>query len=62
VPAHQFPVHATPADGSDADLAAADVVVYLVDHADFDREAIVSAGVPVLDCRRALQGPTVEHL
>jgi nucleotide sugar dehydrogenase len=62
VPAHQFPVDAKRADGSEADLSAADVVVYLVDHADFDREAIVSAGVPVLDCRRALQGPTVEHL
>lgn len=62
VPAHQFPVDTKRVDGSQADLSAADVVVYLVDHADFDRDAIVSAGVPVLDCRRALQGPTVEHL
>jgi nucleotide sugar dehydrogenase len=62
VPAHQFPTEAKQVDGTAADLAAADLVLYLVDHADFDRDAITSAGVPVLDCRRALRGPTVEHL
>jgi UDP-N-acetyl-D-mannosaminuronic acid dehydrogenase/UDP-N-acetyl-D-glucosamine dehydrogenase len=62
VPAHQFPDEATRADGNAADLAGADLVLYLVDHADFDRDAITAAGVPVLDCRRALRGPTVEHL
>ena len=58
----QFPDGVTRVDGSADDLAAADLVLYLVDHADFDRDAITSAGVPVLDCRRALRGPTVEHL
>lgn len=62
VPAHQFPAESTRADGTPADLSGADLVLYLVDHADFDRQAITSAGVPVLDCRRALRGPTVEHL
>ena len=62
VPVEQFPTSATPALGTPADLAGADVVVYLVDHDDVDRDAITSAGVPVLDCRRALKGPEVEYL
>ncbi len=62
VAAEQFPSDATPCDGSPDDLADADLVIYLVDHDDFDREAIVASGVPVLDCRRALSGPNVQHL
>jgi len=62
VPVGQFPPAATPAQGTPADLAGADVVLYLVDHDDVDRDAITSAGVPVLDCRRALKGPEVEYL
>ena len=62
VGAEQFPSDATPCDGSADDLADADLVIYLVDHDDFDREAIVASGVPVLDCRRALSGPNVQHL
>ena len=48
--------------GSVADLAAADLVVYLVDHDDHDTASIVASGVPVLDCRHALDGADVEHL
>ena len=62
VPGHQFPTEAKRADGTASDLDTADLVLYLVDHSDFDRDAITSSGVPVLDCRRALRGPTVEHL
>jgi nucleotide sugar dehydrogenase len=62
VPTHQFPPQAKQVDGTIADLADADLVLYLVDHSDFDRDAIAAARVPVLDCRRALRGPTVEHL
>jgi nucleotide sugar dehydrogenase len=62
VPAHQFPTEAKQVDGGTSDLTAADLVLYLVDHSDFDRDAITAAEVPVLDCRRALRGPTVEHL
>ena len=62
VAAEQFPADAAPCDGSADDLADADLVIYLVDHDDFDREAIVASGVPVLDCRRALSGPNVQHL
>ena len=58
----QFPDGAKRVAGSADDLAAADVVLYLVDHHDFDRETIQAAGVPILDCRRALTGDTVEHL
>ena len=62
VAAEQFPADAAPCDGSADDLADADLVIYLVDHDDFDREAFVASGVPVLDCRRALSGPNVQHL
>ncbi|MEZ5310659.1 MAG: UDP binding domain-containing protein [Microthrixaceae bacterium] len=58
----QFPADVTRSVGSAADLADADLVVYLVDHRDFDREAIGSADVPILDCRRALKGPRVQSL
>ena len=58
----QFPDDVKRVDGNAEDLAAADVVLYLVDHHDFDRAAIESAGVPVLDCRRALSGDSVQHL
>lgn len=62
VAAEQFPSDATPCEGSADDLADADLVIYLVDHDDFDGAAIVASGVPVLDCRRALSGPNVQHL
>lgn len=62
VATHQFPDGAKRAEGTADDLAAADVVLYLVDHSDFDRAAIAAAGVPVLDCRRSLQGESVEYL
>ena len=58
----QFPDDVKRVEGSADDLAAADIVLYLVDHHDFDRESIAAAGVPVLDCRRALQGESVQHL
>lgn len=62
VPEHQFPPGAMRCKGADADLSAADVVLYLVDHDDFDHEQLLASGTPILDCRRALQGPTVQHL
>jgi UDP-N-acetyl-D-glucosamine dehydrogenase len=58
----QFPAQATRVEGTAADAAAADLIVYLVDHDRFDRDAIVGSGTPVLDCRRALEGPAVTHL
>ena len=58
----QFPEGSTRVEGSDADLDAADLVVFLVDHADFDTEAIAAAGAPILDCRHALVGDNVRHL
>ncbi len=58
----QFPDGVKRVSGTAEDLALADVVLYLVDHRDFDRATIERAGVPVLDCRRALTGDSVEHL
>ena len=58
----QLPEGVERRSGSIADLAAADLVVYLVDHDDHDTDSIVTAGVPVLDCRHALDGPNVQHL
>lgn len=62
VPDRLLPDDALRVAGTAADMAAADVIVYLVDHDDFDRDAIAAAGVPVLDCRRALKGDSVQHL
>jgi nucleotide sugar dehydrogenase len=59
---HQFPPGAKRVDGTPSDLAGADLVLYLVDHHDYDRDAIATSGVPVLDCRRALDGDSVQQL
>ena len=58
----QLPEGTRRSKGSPAELADADVILYLVDHDDFDGDGITAAGVPVLDCRRALRGPDVQHL
>lgn len=58
----QFPAGVVRVDGGADDLAAADLVVFLVDHAEFDLDAIAGAGRPVLDCRHALKGDNVQHL
>ena len=62
VAAHQFPDGVKRVDGSAADRDGADLLLYLVDHEDFDRESIASGTTPVLDCRHALDGPPVSHL
>ena len=60
---HQFPEGVHCVTGGHEDLSSADLVVYLVDHDEFDTEAIAAAPVPVLDCRRALKrGPQVQYL
>ncbi|WP_033218759.1 nucleotide sugar dehydrogenase [Kitasatospora phosalacinea] len=50
-------VEATPEE-----LAAADAVVLLADHDEFDYEAVTTHARYVLDCRRRLTGATVEVL
>lgn len=60
--ASQFPADVERSEGLAHDLGEADVVLYLVDHANFDRDAIGVADTPILDCRRALKGPQVEYL
>ena len=58
----QFPDGVQRVDGTAADLNDADLVVFLVDHAEFDLDAISASGRPVLDCRHALKGDNVRHL
>ncbi len=58
----QFPDACERCDGSADDLAGADLVLYLVDHAEFDHEAIIASATPVLDCRNALSGANVTVL
>ncbi|NUR26735.1 MAG: nucleotide sugar dehydrogenase, partial [Catenulispora sp.] len=50
-------VEATPEE-----IAAADAVVLLADHAEFDYEAVVANAKYVLDCRNRLSGANVEVL
>ncbi|HEV2068358.1 MAG TPA: nucleotide sugar dehydrogenase [Acidimicrobiales bacterium] len=47
---------------SEEELAAADAVVLLVDHDDFDLDAVVTHAGYVLDTRHRLSGERVEHL
>ncbi len=58
----QFPSGVRRVTGCDNDLAAADLVLYLVEHSEFDGDRIVAAGRPILDCRHRLSGDNVEHL
>jgi UDP-N-acetyl-D-glucosamine dehydrogenase len=44
------------------EVAAADVVLLLTDHDDFDYDAIVTNAQYVLDTRHRAQGQNVEHL
>jgi len=59
---HQFPDGVKRVDGTEDDRRAADLIVFLVDHSDFDRDGISVGDTPVLDCRRALEGPSVQSL
>lgn len=58
----QFPIGVERVSGDAADLQHCDMALYLVDHSDFDRAGIAAAGIPVLDCRRAIEGDTVQQL
>lgn len=67
--ADPYTVEETPVDGllcrvdvTHEELAAADAVVLLTDHDDFDFEDIVSHAGFILDCRHRLDGPHVEYL
>lgn len=62
VAAAQFPDGVARVHGTVVELESADVIVYLVDHADFDTDAIIASSTPVLDCRKALKGPRVQYL
>ena len=49
-------------DATLEEAAAADVVIVLVDHDDFDLDGLVGAASFVFDTKRCVQGPNVEHL
>ena len=62
-------VEPTPFDGllcrveaTPEEVASADAVVLLTDHDQFNFDDIVAHATFVLDCRRRLKGPNVEHL
>lgn len=52
----------TRVDASPKQLAAADIVVLLTDHDEFDFDAIVENASYVLDCRHRMRGANVEYL
>jgi UDP-N-acetyl-D-mannosaminuronate dehydrogenase len=47
---------------TEAEVARADAIVVLVDHDAFDLDLVARCGTYVLDTRRCIEGPTVEHL
>ena len=62
VPAAQVPSGCALVGATVDEAAAADAVVVLVDHDDFDLPALVAVAPFVLDCRHVVAGPNVEHL
>jgi len=62
VPSSQTPRGCALVKATLEEAAAADAVVVLVDHDDFDLEALTAASPYTLDCRHVVQGSTVEHL
>ena len=62
VPVAQVPSGCAVVGATVDEAAAADAVVLLVDHDDFDLPALVAAAPFVLDCRHVVAGPNVEHL
>ena len=58
----QMPLGTTLVKATVDEAAAADAVVVLVDHDDFDLDELASASRYTLDCRHVVHGATVEHL
>ncbi len=58
----EFAPPVTRVDATPEEVAGADAVVVLVDHDDFDLEALVEHAAFVLDTRHVVHGPRVEHL
>jgi nucleotide sugar dehydrogenase len=59
---HRWPAQVRRSADLDEGLAGCDAAVVLVDHTDVDYEQLGSAGVPVLDTRRIVQGDLVSVL
>ncbi len=58
----EFAPPVTRVDATAEEIAAADAVVLLVDHDDFDLDALVGHAAYLLDTRHVVSGPGVEHL
>jgi UDP-N-acetyl-D-glucosamine dehydrogenase len=58
----QLPPGVVRCDLTADELAAADAVVLLVDHDDFDLDLVGRTAGYVLDCRNRVAGPNVERL
>jgi nucleotide sugar dehydrogenase len=59
---HRWPAGVERASYSAETLAAADAVVLVTDHDDFDLDLLAEAPVPVLDTKNRVSGPRVERL
>jgi len=62
VPPFQVPPGCTLVQATAEEASAADAVVVLVDHDDFNLDELAAASRYTLDTRHVVQGPTVEHL
>ena len=62
VPAAQVPTGCSLVEATAEEAAAADAVVVLADHDDFDLPGLAAVATYVLDCRHVVDGPSVEHL
>jgi UDP-N-acetyl-D-glucosamine dehydrogenase len=62
VAAEHVPAGVTRVEGTPQELAAADAVLLLVDHDDFDVATLERLDAYVLDCRRVTSAPAIERL
>jgi UDP-N-acetyl-D-glucosamine dehydrogenase len=59
---YRWPAAAERAEYTSESLSTADAIIMVTDHDDFDMTVAEQAGVPVLDTKNRLTGPSVERL
>lgn len=59
---YRWPAAAERAEYSANAISAADVIILVTDHDDFDMSIVEQSGIPVLDTKNRLSGPAVERL
>jgi len=62
VAADQYPDFVTRAELTAQAVAEADLVLILTDHDDVDYDLLLTSQTPVLDTRRRLGSPGLEHI